>query len=157
MPGVARNAPCPCGSGRKHKLCCGETRAQERAREEALADVADLAGCFPFVRPWSSAFEDWAGERCLCVATAELVKEGVDAIPLDERMRILGRGRAADLVLWQHARLCAGGEEQVERALLAGGVSAALGERCEPPGLRLFLVRGALPGEGAGAVLGRVL
>lgn len=27
-----RNAPCPCGSGRKHKLCCGP---KERAREEA--------------------------------------------------------------------------------------------------------------------------
>ncbi len=23
FPGTARNAPCPCGSGRKYKLCCG--------------------------------------------------------------------------------------------------------------------------------------
>ncbi|EQD34131.1 SEC-C motif domain protein, partial [mine drainage metagenome] len=25
--GVARNAPCPCGSGRKFKRCCGKDRA----------------------------------------------------------------------------------------------------------------------------------
>ena len=23
QPGTGRNAPCPCNSGRKHKLCCG--------------------------------------------------------------------------------------------------------------------------------------
>lgn len=26
LPGVARNAPCPCGSGRKFKKCCGASR-----------------------------------------------------------------------------------------------------------------------------------
>ncbi|MGE5152396.1 MAG: SEC-C metal-binding domain-containing protein [Bdellovibrio bacteriovorus] len=23
FPGTGRNEPCPCGSGRKYKLCCG--------------------------------------------------------------------------------------------------------------------------------------
>jgi hypothetical protein len=26
VPGVARNAPCPCGSGRKYKRCCGRPK-----------------------------------------------------------------------------------------------------------------------------------
>lgn len=54
MPGPGRNDPCPCGSGRKVKRCCGERRgpsteqlarahvamlARDAARE--LADVSD--------------------------------------------------------------------------------------------------------------------
>jgi len=27
---VGRNAPCPCGSGKKYKRCCGGTRAERR-------------------------------------------------------------------------------------------------------------------------------
>jgi SEC-C motif len=51
MPGPGRNEPCPCGSGRKVKRCCGERRGPSedqlarahvalRARETA----SDLAG-----------------------------------------------------------------------------------------------------------------
>src|SRR5579862_3947399 len=36
-----RNDPCPCGSGRKYKLCCG---AGDRAPPPALPDVGQLAG-----------------------------------------------------------------------------------------------------------------
>jgi uncharacterized protein len=28
MPKISRNAPCPCGSGRKYKKCCGATQAE---------------------------------------------------------------------------------------------------------------------------------
>ncbi len=28
-PKISRNAPCPCGSGRKYKKCCGATRAED--------------------------------------------------------------------------------------------------------------------------------
>ena len=34
MPGPGRNQPCPCGSGRKTKHCCGEQRGPS---EEQLA------------------------------------------------------------------------------------------------------------------------
>lgn len=29
---VGRNDPCPCGSGRKYKHCCGRTRLRKRRR-----------------------------------------------------------------------------------------------------------------------------
>lgn len=36
MATVARNHPCPCGSGRKYKLCClGRQEAEQRAAREA--------------------------------------------------------------------------------------------------------------------------
>src|SRR5207244_442809 len=45
-----RNAPCPCGSGRKHKRCCGLTREQERQRArtiEVALEIASLPYWFP--------------------------------------------------------------------------------------------------------------
>jgi len=51
MPGPGRNQPCPCGSGRKTKRCCGQQRGPTedqlaRARVALLAReaVPDLAG-----------------------------------------------------------------------------------------------------------------
>jgi hypothetical protein len=45
MPGPGRNEPCPCGSGRKTKRCCGEQRGPSgdqlaRARLAALGRAA---------------------------------------------------------------------------------------------------------------------
>ena len=37
QPATGRNAPCPCGSGRKHKRCCG---AQGNTSVKATADFA---------------------------------------------------------------------------------------------------------------------
>ncbi len=42
MPGPGRNDPCPCGSGRKVKRCCGEQRGPS-AEQLARAHVAMLA------------------------------------------------------------------------------------------------------------------
>jgi hypothetical protein len=42
MPGPGRNEPCPCGSGRKVKRCCGERRGPSEA-QLARAHVAMLA------------------------------------------------------------------------------------------------------------------
>jgi hypothetical protein len=51
VPGPGRNEPCPCGSGRKTKRCCGQTHGPSedqlaRAHVAALAQeaVPDLAG-----------------------------------------------------------------------------------------------------------------
>jgi SEC-C motif len=51
VPGPGRNQPCPCGSGRKTKRCCGQTRGPSddqlaRARLAALAQdaVVELIG-----------------------------------------------------------------------------------------------------------------
>lgn len=53
MPGPGRNDPCPCGSGRKVKRCCGEQRGpsdDQLARahlatlaHDAIHDLADLS------------------------------------------------------------------------------------------------------------------
>jgi hypothetical protein len=41
---IGRNDPCPCGSGRKYKLCCLEkdeaTERERRAKEESEAPLA---------------------------------------------------------------------------------------------------------------------
>lgn len=52
MPGPGRNQPCPCGSGRKVKRCCGEQRGPSKAELErayiaqharwAAAEIGDL-------------------------------------------------------------------------------------------------------------------
>ena len=53
MPGPGRNQPCPCGSGRKTKRCCGQQRGpsdEQLARahlatlaHDAIHDLADLS------------------------------------------------------------------------------------------------------------------
>jgi hypothetical protein len=53
MPGPGRNQPCPCGSGRKTKCCCGQQRGPaggQLARahvaalcREAIPDLADIS------------------------------------------------------------------------------------------------------------------
>src|SRR3954447_6328688 len=42
MPGPGRNQPCPCGSGRKTKRCCGQTRGPSED-QLARAHIAQLA------------------------------------------------------------------------------------------------------------------
>jgi hypothetical protein len=42
MPGPGRNTPCPCGSGRKTKRCCGQQRGPSE-QQLAHAHVAMLA------------------------------------------------------------------------------------------------------------------
>jgi SEC-C motif len=42
VPGPGRNQPCPCGSGRKTKRCCGHTRGPS-SDQLARAHVAQLA------------------------------------------------------------------------------------------------------------------
>jgi len=49
QPKVGRNAPCPCGSGKKYKKCCGSAQARQsqRAAAEAEARAAAQAGGEP--------------------------------------------------------------------------------------------------------------
>ena len=42
MPGPGRNEPCPCGSGRKVKRCCGQQRGPSE-QQTARAHLATLA------------------------------------------------------------------------------------------------------------------
>lgn len=44
MPTLARNHPCPCGSGRKYKLCClAKIEAEQRAAREAVLEARRAA------------------------------------------------------------------------------------------------------------------
>ena len=49
MPTTGRNEPCPCGSGRKYKNCCGNGATESRAlvagrtRDAALAKLLTFA------------------------------------------------------------------------------------------------------------------
>lgn len=134
VPTVPRNAPCPCGSGRKHKLCCGTTREQERELErieKVLEKVVALPARLPSLRPTSAAFERWA-DRLDDLSGARLIELGVGLLGGRERKRIV---RTFDRELpGVRATLVAGigNAELVERALLAGAVAAALDERQRP-------------------------
>ena len=37
-PKIGRNAPCPCGSGKKHKKCCDGGSARAPVRSEGIVD-----------------------------------------------------------------------------------------------------------------------
>jgi SEC-C motif len=63
---ISRNAPCPCGSGRKYKHCCGKTKTVslqsivERELEECVFDVLAYAAdryedeIVPFLEEWQT-------------------------------------------------------------------------------------------------------
>lgn len=46
----ARNAPCPCGSGRKYKKCCGGAEAHNAA--EAARKERERAAAEAYARGW---------------------------------------------------------------------------------------------------------
>jgi hypothetical protein len=68
MPKIGRNDPCPCGSGRKYKYCCGSPSAQA-ALKEANQELAlpDLPGGLPMadLLPPDLAGDSYPAERLL--------------------------------------------------------------------------------------------
>ncbi len=42
MGGISRNAPCPCGSGKKHKRCCEGAPAPQERRKKRILPLAFL-------------------------------------------------------------------------------------------------------------------
>lgn len=59
---VNRNEPCPCGSGRRYKECCGSLRAGRKARHRAAAAV--LTGADPAANEdWVKFSEDWFSQN----------------------------------------------------------------------------------------------
>lgn len=118
MAAVPRNAPCPCGSGRKHKLCCGLTRGEERF----LAGIAAVPIAFPLLRIEPQLLED-----CDPAFTAAVVR-AVEALPEREIARLGELARDELGETWSQA--CADlGEANVLQALLLGAAAAGLRER----------------------------
>lgn len=136
MPPVPRNAPCPCGSGRKYKLCCGLTRAQERELERRSGIVGELLALpklFPLLRPESERFDAWVDEIWADAesleATDEVLEEGVALLGDPERERI-GRVYAEWFPdAWRSYVADLGDEALVQEAVVKGAVAAALGEQ----------------------------
>ena len=82
MPGPGRNQPCPCGSGRKTKRCCGEQRgpSEDQLARAHLATLAhdavhDLAGLSDHALDilWESLFDLPTIDLSLHVKLPELI------------------------------------------------------------------------------------
>ena len=43
MAGISRNAPCPCGSGKKHKHCCEGVPPPQVRRKKAIIPIVFVA------------------------------------------------------------------------------------------------------------------
>jgi hypothetical protein len=125
---VARNAPCPCGSGRKHKLCCGTTRTQERDRRQALEILGAAAAFFPLLRPDSPEFERWADAHVDQPLTPALVRDALATMDEPELEGIADAHARALPEVWSRAVVATGSENEAECAVLVGAVVAALDE-----------------------------
>lgn len=138
MPTVPRNAPCPCGSGRKHKLCCGTTRDQERAARRAFEDLFGLPSSFPLFRPDSDDFEAWLTTHRTGAPTRTLVEGGIESMGERERERISRSYARWFPQTWASLVAGVGNEVAAETTVLAGAVAVALAEQRLPDELVLF-------------------
>lgn len=138
MKAVPRNAPCPCGSGRKHKLCCGTTRDQERELNEAVERVLQLAADFPHLRASSDSFDRWADALDDLTPERTVLDEGTAQLGRREQRRLV---RAfADVIP---------GVERVAPVVLAAAVAGALAERRRPDPRALDLLEDDLVSDPA--------
>lgn len=136
-PAGPRNRPCPCGSGRKHKLCCVTTRTEQwelRRREEELTAAAHLAALIPLARPATPEFDAWADG---VAASGGAVDEHEKGRLLDEGPAALApaeRARVVETVRSELPELCGQLEERVglealAEAIVTGAVVGGVNER----------------------------
>jgi hypothetical protein len=127
---IGRNEPCPCGSGRKVKRCCGVESAKRRV--DAGGDLLVIPFHFPRYRPVTPSFEAWAR-----VAPAELrrdvVAEGVSRLDMDERERIVDGFAGEYPEIWSAAVADLGNEGLAIDLVLGGAVVAGVKERRRLP------------------------
>lgn len=128
MAFAGRNEPCPCGSGRKYKRCCGFDRAAERSLEEQLGAVETLAR-LPFLSPRlvpdSDGYDAWvghvlAGEREASTETA------IAAVGDDELARIVSACLDLYPEAWEELAPRCGSDRDAVGALLGGVVAAGI-------------------------------
>jgi hypothetical protein len=131
---AARNDPCPCGSGRKYKKCCGFDRSSERAIEDRLAAVEETArlafGSLHLV-PLCDAYDAWVR----AVVAGELdadIEEAITTLGEEESRRIVDSCLALYPAEWSGlASRCQ--SELVAVAALVGGAVAAGIRDYRPP------------------------
>jgi hypothetical protein len=125
---AGRNEPCPCGSGRKYKRCCGYDRAAERALEdrlEAIEEVARLPFLSPRLVPDSDGYDAWV-RGVLSGDIESDVDEAVIALGLDEPVRIVTACLELFPNEWASLSAPCGGDRDAVGALLGGAVAAGI-------------------------------
>ena len=103
---IGRNAPCPCGSGKKYKRCCLELRAPRCVfcRRPAPYRIYLLPGCFDSIASVCEQHErmterapSWWKERCADCGRELQLGEGVVLLDPAE-FEGLSEAEFADLV-----------------------------------------------------------
>jgi hypothetical protein len=127
VPGTGRNQPCPCGSGRKTKRCCGEHRgpSEEQLARAHLATLAhdaaeDLAGL-------SDAALDILWERLFDLPTIDLSLQVALPQLISPELQRLRQAIAADDAdtSWEELRIVTNQvDTPQQRARLADAVLA---------------------------------
>jgi hypothetical protein len=154
-PPVACNAPCPCGSGRKFKLCHGQTREREwahRRQQEGLDEALDYGGLFPELRPRGLRVLRAAEELAASLGDDDEVTDELRPVVelMDERDARAVVATYADAHPGPWADLCAeiGDTEDAEGALVIGAVE----ERRPRPRSLLELIEAQRELEGRAAL-----
>ena len=125
---AGRNDPCPCGSGKKYKRCCGFDRATERANElrlEAVHEIVLLAYASPRLVPDSDTFDAWVG-ALLAKETGIDVEAGIRSIGDLEARRIIEACAAVHADRWTELVDQVGDETHACLYLLGSAVNAGI-------------------------------
>jgi len=125
---AARNEPCPCGSGRKYKRCCGYDRVAERALEERLAAIEELARLAfqsPRLLPESDHYDAWV-RATLAGETEPDTEAAIVTLGLDEPVRIVEACFELFPDAWSVLAPACGSERDAVGALLGGSVAAGI-------------------------------
>jgi SEC-C motif len=143
-PRVPRNAPCPCGSGRKHKLCCGLTRDEEQeAKRQAsvIGEILSLPNLFPLLRPDCGGFDRWAeAVGADAEVSRQLLEEGVASLGRRERNRIAGAHGREFPQVWSGLVADLGDERLAKKTVVCGAVLIGLRERLPIDSARIELI-----------------
>jgi hypothetical protein len=125
---AGRNEPCPCGSGRKYKRCCGYDRVAERALEERLAaieELARLAFLSPRLLPESDTYDAWVRATLAGESEPDL-EAAIAALGFDEPQRILLACLDLYPDVWSSLSARCGSDRDAVGALLGGAVAAGI-------------------------------
>jgi SEC-C motif len=139
---AGRNARCPCGSGLKYKKCCGLDRASERALEDrlmAVEEIARLAFRSPRLVPLCDAYDVWVRG----VLAGELdanTDEAIATLDADEARRIVESCLALYPAEWSALVARCQSERDALAALLGGAVAAGIRDHRSPEPADLELV-----------------
>jgi hypothetical protein len=152
-----RNEPCPCGSGSKHKRCCG----LGPARRAALVDVQNAAAFLPSLRPVGAAVLGYCGRVANELGENEgsvpddVLAGGVALVDDTDRAQIVSTFSAAAPDVWERLLEIA---NHAERELAGSAVRGAICDRRPVPRTQLVVIEMEenLPDE-VGVRLGAVL